>query len=482
MDAFLPVSSQFYTRENIRAGLILLAISFFISLSFTHLIVGTNDGSRYSLTRALVERHSMEIGGIYEGMVGSIAIDKAIFHGRTYSDKAPLPAFLGVPVYALVRQITAREYWQILAVSATISALPAAICAFLIFFLCLSYGASRSLSALLGFSAVWGTNLGYWSTRMFSHSLDACLITACFFFLRFAVDRRYLWLAGLVGGLAVSSDYYLILLLPLFCGWTVKNYGKDVLWFVFGAAVAGIFPAVYHQILFGNPLVLPYHYSAFFRDIHQQGIYGLRLPSLYGILDILAGPNYGIFVYNPLLLGALVAAITFRKRFRGDAILLFSLLVVMVVMNSGHPQKSYGYGRSWGPRYQVAIFPLLLLPLAMIQKMSRRQRLFCAVCGGLSIALNLYLITIFYLPPANGAFSALFIQGPKTLMHYGPLNIWAQWLALYRQYHPLISTVLTLGMAGLIAWIWHSFLLGPDQAKNGFAVTAEPESVDNSDQ
>src|SRR5919202_2159871 len=59
---------------------------------------GWNQNSRFDLTRALVERGTVQIDA-YADNTG----DKAIFDGHTYSDKAPGQALTAVPPLAIGR-------------------------------------------------------------------------------------------------------------------------------------------------------------------------------------------------------------------------------------------------------------------------------------------------------------------------------------------------------------------------------------------
>ena len=116
----------------------------FVSIGYTHLVLSTNEASRYSLTKSIVTRGTLEIGPTlkqFEAQAGMA--DKAVFEGRTYSDKAPLGSFLGVPPAAIAHAVFAdhQEYWRIFATSIFIAALPLAITGVLIYLLALSTSA-----------------------------------------------------------------------------------------------------------------------------------------------------------------------------------------------------------------------------------------------------------------------------------------------------------------------------------------------------
>ena len=94
--------------------------SLFISVGYTHLGLSTNDASRYSLTKAIVTRGTLEIGDtlkLFEAQSGSA--DKTLYKGKMYSDKAPLGSFLGVvPAYLAHKAFgDDQEYWRIFVTS-----------------------------------------------------------------------------------------------------------------------------------------------------------------------------------------------------------------------------------------------------------------------------------------------------------------------------------------------------------------------------
>ena len=58
---------------------------------FTNTYLTTNDASRFSLTAAIVEEHSLVIDSYLDTVISKwwFAKDYAVFDGRRYSDKAP---------------------------------------------------------------------------------------------------------------------------------------------------------------------------------------------------------------------------------------------------------------------------------------------------------------------------------------------------------------------------------------------------------
>ena len=98
------------TGANKRDVLCLFLSSLLLIAFFTHVLPGTNDGSRYSLAMALATTGTAEIGPIYNSLLGDSAIDKARVGDKYYCDKAPLGAFVAAPAVWVSSRIT-FFYW-----------------------------------------------------------------------------------------------------------------------------------------------------------------------------------------------------------------------------------------------------------------------------------------------------------------------------------------------------------------------------------
>ena len=91
-----------------RAGYALaLLLSAFVFSSAAYFVPGASWSpvSRFCLTRALVERHSLEI----TDFVASTG-DRAEVSGRFYTDKGPLPSFAAAPAYAVYYAIAKARH------------------------------------------------------------------------------------------------------------------------------------------------------------------------------------------------------------------------------------------------------------------------------------------------------------------------------------------------------------------------------------
>ena len=441
------------TDARLAAAVALSVIA--LAATYTHVGLTVNDGSRYCLAQAIALDGSFEIGARYLRAVGTAgAIDKISYEGRVYSDKAPLGSFLAAPVAWLANALGLGERAAIYACSLAIAAMPAGVACACVFLVARSIGATAPRAVFASLALGAGTNLLYWSTLMFSHALSAALVVASYALVRRGTTSGALATAGLVGGLGVASDYYVLLLLPGLGLYVLARHGwRKAIAFGAGAAVAGVVPALYHHALYGQPLVLPYRYHATFSFVHDAGFYGISVPRQFAVLDILVGKGFGLCFWNPVFLVSFAALPGFVRRHRADGVLLVGSLAVLLWVGAGHTQVGYGYGWSWGPRYLVPLYPLLVVPLALAP-WGRGARYLAAGLAALSIALNLATVQLYHQPEMYEAHLAIAHELPRTMAVFGGLNVYAQVLRLAGRTDPLGASLLSGLVVGALAGAW----------------------------
>jgi hypothetical protein len=200
---------------------VFLAVVSFTYLSITRPIVDGNEGSRIGLTYSIVERGELNIDGLVaEGSTP----DWAHHAGHFYSNKAPGPALLAVPLYLVQNRAqramgivdhNPRARWvaKYIANFAT-SIVPTLLAMPLLF---------EVLARRLGYSPGWAFALcGAWavgsmalpySVMYFGHQSAGAFFTIGMSLTALELDREaaprphVIALAGLAMGLAVISDY-----------------------------------------------------------------------------------------------------------------------------------------------------------------------------------------------------------------------------------------------------------------------------------
>lgn len=127
----------------------------------------------------------------------------------------------------------------------------------------------------------------------------------------------------------------------------------------------------------------------------QGTLAGFSSQPLVGIVGTLASPGFGLFLFNPVVMPALIGlpGLIRRNRIAGW---MCASLVGLAVMFYGSVGDWHG-GFTWGSRYLVSVLPFALLPLgAALESNSRRWGFGLALAAaiGLGIAIN-FLAVLF---------------------------------------------------------------------------------------
>jgi len=348
---------------------------------------GSNQGSHYSLVKALSE------GTPYvdrtRPIVGSGTLDLGSWHGHLVSDKAPGFALFVLPGYEVLRAVgihdaTSEMRW---ALGLWAAVLPALLLLLLMRRVADRLVPGQGLATAVTFGL--GTIMLPFASIFFAHAVAALFCFAAFavLFAERGTDRTGLVaVGGLLAGLAVTVEYpnaVAVLLLggyALFERHSVKRVGAYA-----AGAFAGVLPLLaYDWWAFDSPwrysrsrdvLVLPFNH-------YDTGIGGLGAPTVDGLRRLLLDLHQGLFPTAPVLVCAIVGvALLIRSSHRAEGILIAAMAAAYVVYNAGYPQV-FG-GSAPGPRYIVAMMPLLALGLAA--SYLRFPRI-TAVVGALSIA------------------------------------------------------------------------------------------------
>jgi hypothetical protein len=207
-----------------------------------------------------------------------------------------------------------------------------------------------------------------------------------------------------------------------------------------GGLVAILPLLAYNRLAFGSPLALGYAHVVGFAGM-QEGLFGIRMPSILVVWEILFGQHRGLTWTAPILLLVPVALwrLFAEPRRRVLAVLLTSIAVYYVLLNA-----SYFYwdgGASTGPRHLTPILPFVCLPLCMLWQTVNRWLLVGLL--GLSIAASLVCAAVtmtaepiferpvwdFLLPEfVAGNLKGLMVQRARLLQgHLGLLPLFLMW-------------------------------------------------------
>jgi hypothetical protein len=399
-----------------------------------------SQASRTALIVAIVNEGQLAIDA-YGWSTG----DYAEFQGHRYSDKAPGPALLGVPAYAVTRTLLASPggqrlidrlaqgealrstlksdvaprdkiefaLAQLVATWAVVS-IPAAMLGVGFYGLLRQLTGSEPNALLMTLGYALGTSAFPYAGALYSHQLCAALLFGSVILLWKvrAPDSGRLLAVGLLLGLALASEYPTALIvggIGLYALATTRRLMTGVMLGI------GMIPplaamAVYNVLIFGTPLPVGYEYSALWQTEHQTGFFSLSVPTFEAFWGITFGAYRGLFLISPILLLGPVGIVLLARRpgYRFEAALCGWCVASFLFFNSSSFMWSGGFGI--GPRYLVPMLPFLALGVGI----AVRQWSGVAAFRGLVACLMVWSLGVTW---------ALTIGG-QTFPTYDPYPLW----------------------------------------------------------
>jgi len=355
---------------------------------------GWNTNSRFDLTRAILERHTLSIDAYHQNTQ-----DKALYQGHYYSDKAPGQVLVALPAAAAVRttlrlagkdplsprSLLLTSYFA----SLFSSGLPAALACVLLFLICLRLGASMNAAALGALAMGLATPMWAYGTLMLAHALaGACLLLAFAAALQLSSassNSSLLWaviITGMAASWAVVTEYpaapaaAIVIALALSSIWTERPSIRTriLLGITLGALPCVLVLMAYQYAAFGSPWRLGYtQYPAGSFTWMRHGLLGLTYPRPWVVLKLLFGPRRGLFFAAPIAAVAPYGLWLLYKspEYKRPAIAAAGIFVYYLLFNASFPVWTAGW--SYGPRYMGAAIPVLCLGIAPMWDFARHR-------------------------------------------------------------------------------------------------------------
>jgi hypothetical protein len=391
-----------------QAAWLLVTLAYLFAFPYYERLNNPNENARIWATRAIVEHRVLNIDEVERewGWVN----DKAKNDRHVYSGKAPGVSFLGVPILAAHTKLRHLVGWaspgkkeatfwlRLLAVK-----LPLAV--FLWFFARYVERLTRSPAArdLLVVALGLGTLLYPYGVLFVGHGLAAAAAFGSYMLLApadgddrrrpGAFDKRLMG-AGFLAGWTVMLEYQAVLVSGALAVYALVRYRRRAAAFITGALPVALALGLYHTAMFGRPWRFPFanvENQAFLKHDHSAGWHGLALPHWDAFGSFFFSPDYGLFIFSPVLaLGALAALfLAARGPRRREALLAIAVVVVMSFFLAG--MSNWRAGWCVGPRYITTVAPFLVLPLALAWRLAGERPWLSALVAGLvfpSVLLN----------------------------------------------------------------------------------------------
>jgi hypothetical protein len=398
-----------------------LFVWLFVSYAYFYQAGGWNQNSRFDLVRAITNEHTLNIDP-FKFSTG----DKAFFEGHYYSDKAPGLALTAVPLVAALRPVLRAfggdpEGYGGLALLSYLSTvftvgLLTALAGVCLFMLCVELGASPAGGLFAALTFGLATPIWTLATIFIGHAFSAaCLVFALRAATRIGLDdaSRDRWHGAIVGlgaGWATVSEFPAAIpaaLLAVFAAAQAWPLGRARATRILGALAlaATVCAAVlmaYQYACFGSPVHIAYSSEQGYEGM-QQGVFGVNLPKMIRLRELLFGAYRGLLPLAPSLAVAPLglAVLMFRDaRARRAAIVASIIAGYYILLNAGYAYWEGGW--SYGPRHLSPAIPFLCIGLAPLWTMVPRFfRSALAAVSAYGAIVTLIAVSTMPLPPAN---------------------------------------------------------------------------------
>jgi hypothetical protein len=347
-------------------------------------VAGPQDATRYELTRHLVLNGTLT--------VEPTLFDRAVYGGRSYSDKAPGMSFLAVPSFELERVAgiaRAPNDWKQEGDASLWLMRVLTSGALFLLAVCVVGRLAESLVPRTGAAtaAIFGagTLAAPLAPTFFEHDAAAAASILAFALLLRPATRFTLVSAGFAAGVAVLFQYAAALIVLVLAAACAVKGARRLGWFALGGLPAVGALAAYDAVAFGSPFHLSYRYvTNRFTEQQHHGFFGIGTPTLGGLRDVLVGPR-GLLVLSPVSVAAAAGLwLMWRRGRREDALLAAIVAGAFVLVDAGY-FLPYG-GSSPGPRFLVPALPFLALGLPFALARFPRTTLLLAL---ISVVLTL---------------------------------------------------------------------------------------------
>jgi hypothetical protein len=311
----------------------------------------------------------------------------------------------------------------------------------LLYLTCRAIGCGKAGALATALALGLGTFAWFYARTYMSEPPSMFFALLAFYGLvRYSARPRVIWL--FVSGAATGAMLLLrianaVLLPPMgiWLLWIMWRHGRMPL--RVGALAAWVLPifasllaiAAYNAIRFGTILETGYADQAQAFDT----------PLYVGLYGLLFSSGKSLFLYAPILLGAVVG--WFRLR-RAQSTIAWPIAALVITYVLFYARYDWWYGGGpWGPRFITVILPFLCIPLALLvdRPSSTPKTVALAVLAALSVSVQLLSILVPYLP-----YEAVMAQDDanyeRLLFHpaYSPLVVHAR-AFLHQSYPPDIA-------------------------------------------
>ncbi len=357
-----------------------LRIWFYLFLAVTlffDLKGGTNPDSRFAGILGFIEHGNPRIDS-YE----HYSIDWAKTpDGHYYSNKAPGPALLGLPLTWMVDSVAnfgvqdkaikdkRRDLYRftlLKVLSLLFQVIPFLLVSALLIEWLQEQQVSQQALLLSTLALLYGTTATLFMNTYFGHGMAA----VAFLFLIWALLReKFVW-AGFFTGFGLLADYGSAFVIPILFGHLlISRQWKKAFPIIIGALVPAVFWIGYHTYCFGSPFTLPGKYqNPLFVESSRHAIWGIigLIPNPKALFELVLGKYRGLLFTQPWVLFICFLSLYYLKSLKHRWLFGFVLLTQLCLLIMNAAFGNYHGGSTPGPRYLSASLPAFALLLGLL--------------------------------------------------------------------------------------------------------------------
>ncbi len=328
-----------------------------------------NDGCHFALLRAMVERHTFCIDDYAQY---TNYFDVAVVDGHYFADRPPGTALIAVPLYAagraLLGVVEATDRFDPGFYAVSLSSLAGAVSAGILWQILMSLAARRGAAILTVIAFAWGSLNWTYAGVFYSHAIVILLTLALLLVLLKYLRCARAWhlpVMGCITGLCVITDYQMVLLVPLTAllltlrrDTTPVSRIRGIAAWAAGGLPVLLFFLYYNWSCFGSPFALSYNFHLATLPVTGAAT-AYRVPLLEGLWSILTHREWGLLLWLPVFIPAVLGTRSLLRANRVFASFALTFAVLLVLLTS--KLQFFWGGATHDLRYLAALFPVVFV-------------------------------------------------------------------------------------------------------------------------
>ena len=380
-------------------------------------------------------------------------IDISYVNGHYYMDKAPLPTFITLPFFAVLKWTGIVKPNNGSYYSKSIYLTGAIVCGIIPFLLILFQVAQhlvikqREDLILMAFIAFLSSFIFVFAGTFFAHVLAACLLLLAYLH----YQKEAYFAAGIFCGLGFLTEFTTIWILFAWIFIEIMKHKsfKNALFIALGFLPALLIILGYNYYFTGNPLTMLYLFVADNFDAATKSTYGISFPKFKALYGLVFSQNRGLLFYAPVLLYGLFVFFSDEsknwlvkiKSYVWHPVFLPFILTLLFI--SSHAAWEGGW--TYGPRHLTTVTTLLIFTLIQSNLFGNYKTVFWLIAVyGIACTFLAKLTVLYSVPELDENILSYLISKLKDSFNDG--NVFS----LLTKQKPFFAFIIFVGLFGLM--------------------------------